>query len=108
MARRWSEQRAWFGAIGNTGKPDGNPCPTLITGSGGRLFRTVSVPRPVAQRRGVGAVGRPEIRHGQLTVRTDPELCMASGQRVVAAEVAGGGLVAPHRQRVVHNELVTA
>ena len=50
---RWEQQRSWFGAIGNTGKPGGNPCLTLTLGADGRLYLTVSVPRPVAQRLGV-------------------------------------------------------
>ena len=50
---RWEQQRAWFGAIGNTGKAGGNPCLTLSTGADGRLYMTVSVPRPVAAHLGV-------------------------------------------------------
>ncbi len=50
---RWQRQRAWFGAIGNTGKVGGNPCLTLCLDDAGRVWLRLSVPRPIAQRFGV-------------------------------------------------------
>src|SRR4051794_37263477 len=50
---RWTAQRSFFGAIGNSGKPGGNPCLTLTVDEAGALRLTISVPRPVAERLGV-------------------------------------------------------
>lgn len=59
--RSWREQRTGLGCAGNTGKTGGNPCLTLTRGPGGQWFLTVSVPRPVAERLGVGT--RVQLRH---------------------------------------------
>lgn len=53
--QRWESKRAFFGAIGNTGKAGGNPCLTLTVDDAGALRLTVSIPRPVAERLGVGS-----------------------------------------------------
>lgn len=47
---RWQRRRAWFGCVGNTGKPGGNPCLSLRADDParpGQWFLTVSVPEPV-------------------------------------------------------------
>jgi IS605 OrfB family transposase len=68
----WDERRFFLGALGNAGKPGGNPCPGL--GPDGRL--TVSVPPPVAAALGVPArvtLAAPAVlRHGgdELAART--------------------------------------
>jgi hypothetical protein len=60
----WASRRFFFGAMGNAGKPGGNPCLTLDTQ--GRL--TVSVPSTVAAHHGIATrmqlTGRVAIRHG--------------------------------------------
>lgn len=52
--QRWDHQRAWFGCAGNVGKPGGNPCLSLVDRDGG-VFLTVSVPKPVQVRFGMGS-----------------------------------------------------
>ncbi len=49
----WEEARFWFGCVGNTGRPGGNPCLTLRREADGLHYLTVSVPAPVAERLGV-------------------------------------------------------
>jgi IS605 OrfB family transposase len=56
--QRWQRQRAWFGCVGNTGKPGGNPCLSLRQDDParpGQWFLTVSVPAPLRARFGCGS-----------------------------------------------------
>jgi hypothetical protein len=56
--RSWRERRSWFGCVGNTGKPGGNPCLSLRQDDAdrpGQWFLTVSVPAPVQARFGCGS-----------------------------------------------------
>ncbi|TKJ17967.1 hypothetical protein A6V29_01100 [Blastococcus sp. CCUG 61487] len=62
--RAWEERRAWFGCVGNTGKPGGNPCLTLTRDDldrPGQWFLTVSVPGPVQAR--FGCASRVRLTH---------------------------------------------
>jgi IS605 OrfB family transposase len=53
----WRGRRAWFGCVGNAGKPGGNPCLSLRQDNPdrpGEWFLTVSVPAQVQARFGCG------------------------------------------------------
>lgn len=60
-SEEWERRRSFFASCGNTGKPGGNPCLTLLRSEAGAHYLTVSVPRPVQRQLGVPA--RVRLRH---------------------------------------------
>lgn len=54
----WASARWWFAPQGNKGTPGGNPCMRLEPDGTGRVWLTVSVPRPVQRRYDVGPLVR--------------------------------------------------
>jgi IS605 OrfB family transposase len=69
--RHWDNERLFLACVGNVGKAGGNPCLTLSQDADGRVWLTVSVPKPVQQRLGVPA--RVRLTH-QVPVGHVPEL----------------------------------